>query len=53
MIHKIVLWNVGVLNKREKRLMVRGLLKDWKAYIICLQEIKMEYIYREVICSLW
>jgi len=50
---KTVSWNVRGLNEKEKSLMIRGLLRDWKADIVCLQDTKMEYIYREVICSLW
>jgi hypothetical protein len=50
---KIVSWNVRGLNEKEKRLRIRGLLRDWKADIVCLQETKLEYISREVIRSLW
>jgi len=32
---------------------IRGLLRDWKASIVCLQETKMEVITREVVRSLW
>ncbi len=49
---RIVSWNVRGLNEKEKSLMIRGLLRDWKADIVCLQDTKMEYIYREVIRSL-
>jgi exonuclease III len=37
----------------EKRLRIRGLLREWKADVICLQEMKLEVISREVIQSLW
>jgi hypothetical protein len=30
-----------------------GLLREWKANIVCLQETKMEVITREVVSSLW
>lgn len=32
---------------------IRGLLKDWKADIVCLLETKLEYISRDVIHTLW
>jgi exonuclease III len=31
----------------------RGLFRNWKTDIVCLQETKLEYISREVIKSLW
>jgi hypothetical protein len=34
-------------------LRIRGLFRDWKADIVCLLETKLEYIYREVMSSLW
>jgi hypothetical protein len=33
---KIVSWNVRGLNDEEKRLRIRGLLRDLKANIVCL-----------------
>jgi exonuclease III len=53
MIPKIVSWNVRGLNERNKRMRIRGLLRDWEVDIVCLQETKLEYISREVIKSLW
>ena len=50
---KIIVWNVRGLNAFKKRLWIRGLLKEWKADIVCLIETKMEVITREVVCSLW
>jgi exonuclease III len=50
---KIVLWNVRGLNELEKRTKIRGLLREWKADIVCLQETKMEVISREVVHSVW
>jgi exonuclease III len=49
---EIVSWNVTGLDERDKRLRIRGLHRDWKAEIICLQETKLEYISRDVVCSL-
>lgn len=31
---------------------IRGLIRDWKVDIICLQETKLEYVSREVVRSL-
>lgn len=50
---KIVSWNVKGLNEKETRLRIRGLLKDWKADIICLLETKLENISSEMVWSLW
>ena len=33
---KILFWNVRGLNDVEKRIRVKGMLKEWKADIICL-----------------
>jgi hypothetical protein len=41
---------VNELNKRSR---IRGLLRDWKADIVCLLETKMSIISREVVWSLW
>jgi exonuclease III len=41
---KILMWNVRGLKAIEKRLEIRGLLKDWKADIACLMETKMAVI---------
>jgi exonuclease III len=50
---KILMWNVKGLNEINKRLRIRGLLRDWKADIVCLVETKMAIISREVVRSLW
>jgi exonuclease III len=41
------------MNELEKRSKIRGLLREWKANIVCLQETKMEVSSREVIYSVW
>jgi len=46
---KILTWNVRGLNAIEKRLEIRGLLRVWKADIVCLVETKMAVISREVV----
>jgi hypothetical protein len=40
------------LNEEEKMMKIKGLIKKWKAYIVCLQETKLKYINREVVRSL-
>jgi exonuclease III len=50
---KIVSWNVRGLNERDKRLRIRGLIRERKADIVCLQEIKLESISKDVVRSLW
>jgi len=48
---KIVAWNVRGLNAIDKRPTIRGLLRDWKADVVCLLETKLESISREVVRS--
>lgn len=43
---EIVMWNVRGLNELNKRLRIKGLLRDWKADIVCLLETKMAIISR-------
>ena len=50
---KLISWNIRGLNRKDKRLQVRNALKMWKADMICLQEVNMELINREVVRSLW
>jgi len=50
---KILSWNVRGLNEGEKQLKVRNLLRQWKAYIICLQETKQEFISDSLVRNIW
>jgi len=50
---KIFSWNVRGMNELEKRMKIRGLLREWKEDIVCLQETKMQVISREVVHSVW
>jgi exonuclease III len=50
---KIISWNVRGMNELEKRTKIRGLLREWKADIVCLQETKLELITREMVYSVW
>lgn len=50
---KLLSWNVRGLNKGDKRLIVRNLLRRWKVDIICLLESELELISSSVVRSLW
>ena len=50
---KILSWDVRGLNDVDKRIRIKGMLKEWKTDIICLQETKMELITRQTVRSLW
>lgn len=39
---KLVSWNVRGLNTRDKRRVVKSIMGDWKADVICVQETKLE-----------
>lgn len=41
------------MNEIEKRMQIRGRLREWKAEIVCLQETKIEVISREVVHRMW
>lgn len=49
---KILSWNVRGLNARDKRVVVKTLLKEWKADVACLQETKLRNVSREVVREL-
>jgi hypothetical protein len=50
---KIISWNVQGMNELEKRTKIRGLLREWKIDIVCLEETEMEVISMEVVHSVW
>lgn len=50
---KILSWNVRGLNERDKHSRVRNLLREWEGHIICLEETKLENLFRVVVRSLW
>lgn len=50
---KLVSWNVRGLNARDKRRLVKSLVMDWKADIICLQETKLEREIKVMLCQIW
>jgi len=41
------------LNEEEKRMRIKGLIRECKAHIVCLQETKLKFINMEVVRSLW
>lgn len=50
---KLVSWNVRGLNNRDKRVVVKSLMGDWKTDIICLQETKLEGYIIELATQIW
>lgn len=50
---KILSWNVRGLNAREKRVVVKSLLNEWKADVVCLQETKFSVASREKVKEIW
>ena len=50
---KIITWNVRGLNDLNKCLLVRHLLRSWKADIICLQETKLDLITKGLVRNIW
>ena len=49
---KLLSWNVRGLNRLEKRLQIRNLLRTWKADTVCLQGTKLEWITRGLVRSI-
>jgi exonuclease III len=49
----ILSWNVRGINELDKRLRIKGLIREWKVDLVCLMETKMEVITSEVVRSLW
>ena len=41
------------LNEKEKRLQIRNLSCAWRANIVCLLEMKLEWITRRLVRSIW
>jgi hypothetical protein len=50
---RILSWNVTGLNKRNKRLRISNLLRDWKVDIVCFKETKVHGMSRSFVHSLW
>jgi hypothetical protein len=46
---KILSWNVRGLNEEEKRMRIKGLIREWMEDIVYLQETKLQFINREVL----
>ena len=49
---KMILWNVRGLNDPWKRF-VKNLLREWKCDVVCLQEMKIANMNRQLVCSFW
>jgi hypothetical protein len=50
---KIISWNVRGLYEVNKCMLMRNLLRTWKAGIVTLQETKLEQISMSIVQSLW
>jgi len=50
---KLVSWNVRGLNNRDKRRVIKNIMGDWKADIICLQETKLQGNITELVRQIW
>lgn len=50
---KIISWNVRWLNVKEKRVVVKSLLKRWKADVVWLQETKINEMSSTFVKELW
>ena len=49
---KIISWNIRGVNDRDKRKVIKALIRSQKADLVCLQETKIQDISREIIHSL-
>ena len=50
---RFISWNVKGINDRDKRVLLKNFLRDWKCDLICLQETKLEDVELSDICSIW
>lgn len=50
---KILSWNVRGLNAKEKRVIVKSLLKEWKVDVVCLQEMKLKEVSKKGMKEIW
>ena len=49
---KIISWNIRGANDRDKRKVIKGLIRSQKADLVCLQETKIQDISRGIVHSL-
>ena len=49
---KIISWNVRKANNREKRTLIKALVKTHKADLICVQETKLKGVSSSLVISL-
>jgi len=50
---RLLSWNVRGLNDREKRVLLKNVLREWNCDLICLQETKLEKVELSDIRSIW
>ncbi|KAG2684124.1 hypothetical protein I3760_10G062700 [Carya illinoinensis] len=50
---KFMSWNVHGLNKNNKRLRIKNLLRGWRADIVYLQETKLKLVTRKLVRGVW
>ncbi|KAG2688583.1 hypothetical protein I3760_09G102600 [Carya illinoinensis] len=50
---KIVSWNVCELNEINKRQHIKKLLREWRADIVCFQEINLKLVTRKIMRGVW
>ena len=41
---RLLSWNVRGINDRDKKVLLKSFLRDWRCDLMCLQETKMEAI---------
>jgi len=41
---KLLSWNVRGINNRDKRLLLKNVLRDWSCNLVCIQETKLEEV---------
>ena len=49
---KIISWNIRGANDRDKRKVIKALIRSQKADLVCLQETKIQDISRGIVHSL-
>ena len=41
---KLLSWNVRGINDKEKRLLIKNVLRDWRCNLVCFQETKLDEV---------
>lgn len=50
---RLLSWNVRGINDRDKKVLLKSFLRDWKCDLVCLQETKMEVVLASDVRSFW